>query len=422
MITVIILTAVLMVMGAGMYYVATSEQTMTHADQAGGQAFYFAEGGIENAIDILNFVATETQLTQSRADDSDDGYGYLMDPDPDSRQDPTDPLVMDIGGETFTVWVDMVDSDGDHCEDCGLDVTGEDPAYLLITSEGQSHEGYRKLQQLVRVEPTNYPLTLYVDGDATINGTPEITNQSIYVDGDIWGRDHIEIMGNDLTLGTHAAAFATGSIYARANDDDSQIYDEDGDPSDYWDSDYQYDRDERGPEGDTFSRSELQSYPGTSRLSSAQMNTLKRQAQAGGFYTQADESFDIRQSDLPEHEGNIVIYVEFTEGDAEDNEVDLKFTWPDYPYTTGKAFVIVENGSVHMTGSQIGNLQGVIYCPDGPVTAHGSGNGDFTGFIWGKGMVNIGNFPFNMTQDFLDDPPYFCWQVVREASWNVVDE
>lgn len=421
MITVVVLTAVLMVIGAGMFYVASSEQTMTRADQWGGQAFYFAEGGIENTIDILNYVATEEQLTQPRDDDSDNGYGYLMDPDPDSRQDPTDPLVMTISDETFTVWIDLVDENGDHCEGCGLDITEDDPAYMLITAEGTAGDGYRKLQQQVRVEPTSYPLTLYVDGDAEINGNPEINNQSIYVDGDIWGREKISISGDDLVLGTPAAAFATGSIYAKSNDDDSQIYDEDGNRSSYWEWTFEYDRDERGPDGNTFSSSALRSQPGTSRLSSSQLALLKRQAQASGYYESANDGFNLRQSDLPEREGNLVVYIEFPDGDPEDNEVDLKFTWPDSPYSTGKAFVIVENGSVRMTGSAIGDMQGVIYCPDGPVTAHGGGNGDFTGFIWGKGLVNIGNFPFNMTQDFLDDPPYFTWAVVREASWTEVD-
>ncbi len=421
MITVIVLAAVLMMLGAGMYYIAAGEQTMTRADQSGGQAFYFAEGGIENTIDILKYVATEEQLTQPRDDDSDNGYGYLMDPDPDSRQDPDDPLVMGIGDESFTVWVDMVDEDGDHCEGCGLDITSDDPAYLLITAEGSAGEGYRKLQQLVRVEPTHYPLTLFVDGDAEINGTPEINNQSIYVDGDIWGREKIDISGNDLVSGDPAGAFATGTIYAKSNNGNSQIYDEDGDRSSYWDSDFQYDRDERGPDGDTFSGSELRSYPGTSRLSSAQLAMLKRQAQASGYYESADGGFTLRQNDLPNREGNVVIYIEFPDGDPEDNEVNLKFTWPDSPYTSGKAFVIIENGSVKLTGSAIGDLQGVIYCPDGPVTAHGAGGGNFTGFVWGKGMVNIGNFPFNMTQDFLDDPPYFTWSIVREASWTEVD-
>src|SRR5450756_3141951 len=77
LITVIILTAVLMMMGAGMYMVASREQTMSSADYEGGQAFYYAEGGIENVIDILNYSGTETQLTQLRADQSSDGQGYF---------------------------------------------------------------------------------------------------------------------------------------------------------------------------------------------------------------------------------------------------------------------------------------------------------------------------------------------------------
>jgi hypothetical protein len=63
--------------------------------------------------------------------------------------------------------------------------------------------------------------------------------------------------------------------------------------------------------------------------------------------------------------------------------------------------IIIRNGSVKMTGSAIGDSQGVIYCPDGEVRADGSGGGEFTGFIWGKGATNIGNFNFVMTQEFL---------------------
>lgn len=420
MMTVVVLAAVLMVIGAGMYYIGTGEQKMSRADEQGGQAFYYAEGGIEDAINILNFAGTETQMTELRADDSSDGYGYLMDPVAADRQNPSDPLIMNIGDESFTVWADLTDASGNHCTGCGLDVKSDDPAYVLITSEGTSSEGYRKLQQLVKLTPIDYPLTLFVDGDAQVNGTPELYNQSMYVGGDVFGREKILISGDDIVSGEPAAVFATGKINAKSNGDRTAIYEEDGSPSSWWDIAYQYDRDTNGPTGNRFTFEDLASYPGTSRLSDTQMATLKNMARTSGYYQSASSSLSLQQSDLPDMDGDIVVYVEFPSGDPESNEVDLKFTWPTAG-NDGMALVIIENGSARMTGSAIGDLQGVVYCPDGPVRADGSGNGDFTGFIWGKGMENIGNFPFNMTEAFMDDPPFFLWTITREASWTEVD-
>ena len=62
LITVIIMTAVLMIISAGMYFVASREGIMAQADNVGGQAFYFAEGGVENVLDMLSSSATESQL------------------------------------------------------------------------------------------------------------------------------------------------------------------------------------------------------------------------------------------------------------------------------------------------------------------------------------------------------------------------
>lgn len=422
MITVVIISAVLMVIGGGMYYVAARENTMSQADFVGGQAFYYAEGGIENVIDILNYEATEAQLTELRPDQSPDGYGYLMDPDPALRQDPTDPVQMMIGRENFTVWVDEVDQDGDHCTGCGLDVTSGEPAYLLITAEGFSSDGYRKLQQRVKVQGGGmYPLALYVDGDATINGNVTITNQSLFVKGNLYGREKLAISGPDLVFGGNAGVFATGSIYAKSNGGNSQIYTASGGQSSYWDANYINDRDIRGPAGNTYSLAELENTFNTGGLTASQLAILKNQAQASGYYQSASGNVMIQQNDLPSRDGDIVVYVEYQSGDPEDNLVSLKFEWPHDPYTTGNAIVIVKNGSVSMEGQAIGNLRGMVYCPDGSVRADGGGSGNFTGFVWGKGLENIGNFPFNMTQDFLDFPPYPSWTVVRETAWTEVD-
>lgn len=181
------------------------------------------------------------------------------------------------------------------------------------------------------------------------------------------------------------------------------------------------DRDSRGPTGNTYTLADLQDQFETGGLSTSQLTILKGQAKSSGFYSSADGGFNIQQGDLPSRDGNIVVYVEFPSGEPADNEVDLKFEWPHTPYTEGKALVVVKNGSVRMTGSAIGDLQGSIYCPDGPVTIHGGGSGTFTGFVWGKGMVDIGNFPFNMTEEFLADPPFYAWTIVRETAWTEVD-
>lgn len=422
MITVIILTAVLMMMGASMYIVASREGTMSSADYAGSEAFYYAEGGIENTLDVLTYAGTEAQLTQPRPDQSDNGYGYLMDPTPSQRENPTDPVQMTIGKETYTVWVDEVDENGNHCTDCGLNLVNANPAYVLITAEGQSSQGYRMLQQRVRLEASGFPLTLYVDGDAELNGTVSMNNQSLYVRGNFKGREKLDVSGTDLQYGGPAGVFATGSIFAKANGGNSQIYTYPaGDQSSYWDANYVNDRDSRGPTGNTFTLAELQDQFETGGLTTSQLTILKGQAKASGYYRSADGGFNIQQGDLPSRDGNIVVYVEFPSGSPENNEVDLKFTWPNAPYTDGKALVVVKNGSVRMTGNAIGDLQGSVYCPDGPVTIHGGGSGTFTGFVWGKGMVDIGNFPFNMTEEFLADPPFYAWTVVRETAWTEVD-
>lgn len=421
MITVIILTAVLMMMGASMYFVASREGTMSQADYAGSQAFYYAEGGIENTLDILTYAGTEAQLTQPRPDQSDDGYGYLMDPTPSQREDPTDPVQMTIGNETYTVWVDEVDENGDHCAGCGLNLVSANPAFLLITAEGQSSQGYRKLQQRVRLEASGFPLTLYVDGNAELNGTVNMNNQSLFVRGNFYGREKLVVSGTDLPFGGAAGVFATGTIYAKANGGNSQIYTSTGDQSSYWDANYINDRDNRGPTGNKYTLADLQDQFETGGLTTSQLTILKGQAKASGYYVSGDGGFNIQQGDLPSRDGNIVVYVEFPSGEPADNEVDLKFEWPHAPYTEGKALVVVKNGSVVMTGSAIGDLQGSIYCPDGPVTIHGGGSGTFTGFVWGKGMIDIGNFPFNMTEEFLADPPFYAWTVVRETAWTEVD-
>lgn len=423
LITVIILTAVLMVMGAGMYMVASREQTMSSADYAGGQAFYYAEGGIEHVIDILNYEGTETQLTQLRADQSSgDGQGYLMDPTASKRQDPPNPVEMRIGNERYTVWVDEVDVDGNHCTGCGLNLASGNPAYLLITAEGQSSQGYRKLQQRVKLEASNYPLSFYVNGDAIMNGGPTISNQSIYVRGSFYGREKITVSGVDQIYGGNAGVMATGSIYAKSNGGSTEIYTDSGGQSSYWDANYANDRDNRGPTGNKFTIKALEQIFSTTGLSSSQLAFLKQQAKTSGYYN-GDPSGNqmIQQKDVPSRSGDLVVYVEYPSGSPTTNQVDIRFEWPHSPNTTGKVLIIIRNGSLKMTGSAIGNSQGTIYCPDGEVRADGSGNGNFTGFVWGKGATNIGNFNFIMTSAFLNDPPFFAWTVTRETAWTEVD-
>lgn len=420
MVTVIIMAAVLMVIAGGMYFVASREGTMSQADYVGGQAFYYAEGGIENAIDILNYAGTETQQTTLRPDQSADGFGYLMDPDPNRRDDPTNPIEMTIGEEKYTVWTEWVDEDGDPCTGCDLDVATGDPAWVLITAEGQSAQGYRKLQQRVMLEGGTYPMALYIDGDAILNGNVTITNQSIWVEGNFYGREKLDISGTDMMYGGGAGVRATGAIYAKANGGNSQIYTPTGGQSSYWDSSYINDRDIRGPTGNTFTLAQLENTFDTGGLTAWQLASLKSRAQATGYYESASGPTMIQQNDLPERDGDIVVYVEFPSGVAEDNIVDLKFEWPTGTYD-GNALVIIKNGSARLNGNAIGNLRGAIYCPDGPVRADGGGTGDFTGYVWGKGLINIGNFPFNMDEDFLNNPPYFSWAVTRETDWMEVD-
>jgi hypothetical protein len=424
LITVMILTAVLMVMGAGMYVVASREATMSTADYAGGQAFYYAEGGIENVLNILTYTATESQLTRLREDQSDDGEGYLMDPNPSQRQNPPNPVVMTIGKENFTVWVDWVDSNGNHCTGCDFKVNSltNNVAYLQITAEGQSSLGYRKLQQRVKLEASGYPLTFYINGDATLNGGPTITNESIYVRGSFYGREKLTVSGFDQVYGGNAGVFATGSIYAKSNGNNSQIYTSSGGHSSYWAANYVNDRDNRGPPGNKFTISQLNSIFSTTGLSASQLATLKQQAKTNGYYNgDPSSNLILQQGDIPSHDGNLVVYVEYPGGSPSSNEVNLKFEWPHSPYTSGTVLVIVKNGSVKLTGSAIGNTRGIIYCPEGEVRADGSGNGYFTGFVWGKGLTNIGNFNFTMDDDFLNDPPFFAWTVTRETAWTEVD-
>ncbi len=422
--TVILLTAVLMVMCAGMFAVARREETMTAADFSGGQAFYYAEGGIENVLNILSYNVTEAKLTQLRTDQSEDGHGYLMDPNPANRQAPANPVEMLIGNERYTVWLDWIDEYGNHCTGCDLKVN--DPsdriAFLRVTAEGQSAQGYRKLQQQVRVVATNYPLSFYVNGDVTMNGGPTLVNQSIYVRGSFYGREKLTISGTDQIYGGPAGVFATGSIFAKSNAGRSQIYTSSGGHSSYWAANYVNDRDNRGPSGNKFTISNLESTFSASGLSSTHLAILKQQAKTSGYYNgNPSRNLTISQSDIPNHDGDVVIYVEYPSGNASNNEVSMKFKWPNSPYTSGKALIIIKNGSLKLTGSAIGNTQGVIYCPDGDVRADGSGGGTFTGYVWAKGMTNIGNFNFTLTPEFVIDPPFFAWEVTRETAWTDVD-
>lgn len=422
MVTVLVMTTVLMVMAIGMYFVATREITMTRADMQGNEAFYYAEGGLEATIDIISTdSATDYQLTQPREDDSADGYGYLMDPDPGQRDDPSAPVEMNIGGGSYTIWVNTVDEDGDSCSGCGLNLASNDPAYIQINAEGRSDDGYRLLQQRVKVQASGYPLTFFIDGDLNANGNPFVSNQSIYVKGNVYGRGTIDVTGSDLMYGGPARVLATGTIYDKANGGNSQIYTADGLPNgNNWNVDYENDRDSRGPAGNTFSLDEMQGTINTDGLTATQLETLKSQAQSNGYYSNPSSGgINVNQSDLPTRDGNVVIFVEYSGGSPSGNEVDLKFTWPSMD--TGQALVIVLNGSVKMTGQAIGHMQGVVYCPDGEIRADGGGNGDYTGFVYGKGLVNIGNFEFNMTEDFIDDAPFFAWTVIRETAWKEVD-
>jgi len=425
LITVIYLTAVLLVMAAGMYFIASREQTMSSADYSGGQAFSYAEGGLENVMNILSFSATVNQLIQLRPDQSSDGSGYLMDPSPGLRQNPPNPVEMTIGNDRYTIWVDEVDEDGNHCATCDLNLSsgsGAQSAHLLITAEGESSQGYRKLEQRVTVEGSGYPLAFYINGDANMNGGPDISNESIYVRGSFYGREKLTVTGTDQITGGPAGVFATGSIYAKSNGGHSQIYTSSGGHSSYWSSNYVNDRDNRGPAENIFTVTELNSIFSTAGLSSTQLAALKQQAKTSGYYNgNPGSGVMITQSMVPTHSGDVVVYVEFPSGSPTNNEVNLKFTWPTGSYTTGKALIIVKNGSVKMTGSAIGNLRGVVYCPDGAVRSDGSGGGTFTGFIWAKGATNIGNFNFMLDSQFVTDPPFFAWKVTRDTDWMEVD-
>ena len=226
----------------------------------------------------------------------------------------------------------------------------------------------------------------------------------------------------DQIYGGNAGVMATGSIYAKSNGGSTEIYTDSGGQSSYWDANYANDRDNRGPTGNKFTIKALEQIFSTTGLSSSQLAFLKQQAKTSGYYN-GDPSGNqmIQQKDVPSRSGDLVVYVEYPSGSPTTNQVDIRFEWPHSPYTTGKVLIIIRNGSVKMTGSAIGNSQGTIYCPDGEVRADGSGNGNFTGFVWGKGATNIGNFNFVMTPAFLNDPPFFAWTVTRETAWTEVD-
>ena len=121
----------------------------------------------------------------------------------------------------------------------------------------------------------------------------------------------------------------------------------------------------------------------------------------------------LQQGDIPNRDGNIVVYIEFSGGDPQSNEVSLKFEWPYTPYTSGQALVVVKNGSIKMTGNSMGTFHGVVYCHDGPVRVAGSGQGESTSFVWGNGLDGIGNFVVNMPPEFLADATFFARAMVR---------
>ncbi len=417
MVTVIIMSAVLLLMGTGMYYVASSEQSMSQGNNVGGQAFYFAEGGLENVLDILNYEATEWQLTQPR------NGQYLMNPDASQRQDNPDPVTVTVGNQTYKVWVDEVDQYGSHCTGCGLVPTSKNPAYLMVYAEGQTSEGYRKLQQQVKLTPTGYPLDFFINGNVTINGNEALTNQSLFVNGYVAGRKFLTVSGTDSTYGMPAGVFATGRIYANSNKT-GPIYTTSGaEDSKYWNSDYINDRDQYGPTGNPFSTSALQGYFNYGGgLTTSQLATLQNEAQTSGYYNgNASGSLTIQQSDLPDRSGDIVIYVDFPSGNPQKNVADLKFSWPPDPSYTGKALIVVLNGSINMEGGAIGQTTAVIYCPDGSVTAHGSGNQVFNGYVWGDGFTDEANFTFNLSPEMINDPPFFSWTVTR-GTWQQDDQ
>lgn len=177
-----------------------------------------------------------------------------------------------------------------------------------------------------------------------------------------------------------------------------------------------------GPAGRTFSLVELQNKFDTGGLTTSQLVSLKGMAKSSGYYANpVSGNLVIQQDDVPSHSGNVVVYVEFSGGTPAANEVSLKFEWPHSPYTTGQAMVVIKNGSVKMTGNAIGHFNGSVYCPDGEVRVDGSGGGEFTGFLWAKGLTDIGNFNFKMTPEFIADPPFFTWTVLRQAEWTEVD-
>lgn len=390
MISVIMISAVLMVLSAGMYFLASREQTMTQADYAGNESFYFAEGGIDNVIDILNYQVSDSQLTQKRSDQSANG-GYLMDPLASKRPTPTDPLQVDVGGVPYTVWVDTVDSSGNHCTSCGVNLSlPNSSAYLKITAEGKSDIGYRKLQQTVKVSAsTEYPLSFYVDGDVTFNGNPDIVNQILYVKGNVSGRTKINVTGTDVATGKPAGVYATGTIDVRQAND-----------RDHW-----------GPAGNTFTLDELNSSVNVGGLSSSTLASLKQQAQdQGNYYTTG--SFGTVKGDS---NGNAVLYLDCTTRCS----VAPKFTWP----APGYVLFIVKNGDMTLTGDAIGSSRALIYCPDGSIRAGGGGSGEFSGLVWSKGFTSIGNFEMTLDPSFLsDNPPFFLWQVTRLTNWSEVED
>lgn len=438
LVTVIVLSAALLVFCTGFYLVATRESKMAFAGQSGGQAFSYAEGGLENTLDILNYAATEWQLTQPRDDQSTDatGYhkGYLMDPDPALRQTPSDPVVMRIGDSNFTVWVDEITAQGVHCTGCGFDMSSPSyqTAYLLVTAESQTTEGYRKLQVPVKIESSGYPMAFYVNGNLELEQTPSITNESIYVSGNVYGRNDLAVSGNDLAYGTNggaangaAAVFATGVINGQENNN-TAIYTATGARSSYWAANDINDRDNRGPTGNTFNSTKLgnilNNYGILPGLAPGPTMTLKTQAYLNGYYNINPPTRDlvISQANLPNRGGDLVVYVEFPSGDPNRNTVTLDFQWPPNGYNTGKVMVVIRNGSVKLSGTAMTNSYGTIYCPDGELEAE-SGTGKFTGFVWAKGAEIEGNFTFGLDTRFMQDPPFFVWTITRMNDWVEVD-
>lgn len=461
MVTVIFVGAALTVVGTSASVMALRGLKSSTDAKAGSQAVAHAEAGLERFLnelkrggfgiaDIMEAGCQKPPVTLPQGVIGSGTYSAEL-----TVYDPNQPPTSQVPASPWSAANDAV------APCTGRPNSARTPQLYAISSTGSAGTGRRVVRGVVTITGAGLPGGVFVS-KLDANGNPDFQNISLFVKGDVSGREKLSFTGNDLiyllgdvypgqSMATYvpAAVHATGAIYLKG---DNKGQEHPPNPNcvanprgtagqSLWDGSVTGGTVTGGCAGQTgfpptskftltdFTR--LGGAPNLPQLDEPTYLSLKSSAQSSGIYcsiptsgtaacTKAGATWTmpatVVDADLAGLPPNFVAYFEFAPN-SNPLARDVKWNATVGPCESGKSgIVVVRNGGLTFRGT--GSLTGNVVAPEGIVDA--AGGYTITGGVISKEMRLRGTATMKMTPCWTENSPAAAISVTG-GRWSELD-